>query len=89
MENLVERSGTTDVSITSKIQEIEEIILDVENMVEKIDTTVKENSKHKKSPNPKHTGNYDKTKRPNLRIIGIEENEDSYLKDLKISSTKS
>lgn len=48
MENLVERSGITDVSITSKIQEIEEIILDVENMVQKIDTTVKENSKHKK-----------------------------------------
>jgi methyl-accepting chemotaxis protein len=48
MENLGKRSGITDVSITSRIQEIEERISSVEDMVEKVDTTVKENSKHKK-----------------------------------------
>jgi cell fate (sporulation/competence/biofilm development) regulator YmcA (YheA/YmcA/DUF963 family) len=44
MENLDKRSGITD--ITNRIQEIEERIS--ENTVEEIDTTIKENSKHKK-----------------------------------------
>ena len=47
MENLEKRSGITDVSITNRIQEIEERTSGVEDMVEEIDTTVKENSKHK------------------------------------------
>jgi predicted nucleic acid-binding Zn-ribbon protein len=48
MENLRKRSGITDVTITNRIQEIEERISCVEYTVEEIDTTVKENSKHKK-----------------------------------------
>jgi hypothetical protein len=47
MENLGNRSGITDVSITNRIQEIEERILGVKDTVEEIDTTAKENSKHK------------------------------------------
>jgi predicted transcriptional regulator len=47
MENLGKRSGITDVSITKRIQEIEERISGVEEIVEEIDTTVKEDSKHK------------------------------------------
>ena len=47
MENLGKRSGIIDVSITNRIQEIEERILGVEDMVEDTDTTVKENWKHK------------------------------------------
>jgi polyribonucleotide nucleotidyltransferase len=46
MENLGKRSGITDGSITNKIQEIERRISGVEDTVEDIDTTVKENSKH-------------------------------------------
>ena len=49
MENLEKRSGITDLSITNRIQEIEEKISGVEDMVEEIDTTLKENSKHKNS----------------------------------------
>jgi hypothetical protein len=49
IENLGKRSGITDVSITNRIQEIEERISCVEDMVEEIDTTVKENSKPKKT----------------------------------------
>ena len=49
IENLGKRSGITDVSITNRIQEIEEIISGVEDTVEEIDTTVKENSKRKNS----------------------------------------
>jgi hypothetical protein len=47
MENLGKGSGIIDVSITNRIQEIEERISHVDNTVEDIDTTVKENSKHK------------------------------------------
>jgi predicted nucleic acid-binding Zn-ribbon protein len=47
MENLEKRSGTADVSITNRIQEIKERISGVEDTIEEIDTTVKENSKHK------------------------------------------
>ena len=46
MENLGKRSGITDVSITNRMQEIEEKISGVEDMVKKIDRTFKENSKH-------------------------------------------
>jgi hypothetical protein len=49
MENLGKRSGIIDVRITNRIQEIKEQISGVEDIVEKIDTTVKENSKHKNS----------------------------------------
>ena len=48
IENLGKRSGITDVSITNRIQEIEERISDIEDTMEEIDTTLKENSKHKK-----------------------------------------
>jgi predicted nucleic acid-binding Zn-ribbon protein len=48
MENLEKRSGITDVSITDRIQEIEKGISGVEDTIEEIDTTIKENSKHKK-----------------------------------------
>jgi hypothetical protein len=44
MEQLGKRSGIIDVSITNRT---EEIITGVEDTVEEIDTTVKENSKHK------------------------------------------
>ena len=45
MENLGKRSGITDVSITIKLQEIEERISGVEDKVEEIDTNVKEKFK--------------------------------------------
>jgi chromosome segregation ATPase len=73
MENLGKRSGI-------KIQEIEERLSSVEDTVEEIDTTVKENSKHKKLLNQRIQEIQDTMKRPNLRIIGIEENKDSQLK---------
>jgi hypothetical protein len=57
MENLVKRSEITDVSITNRIQHIEERISGVEDTLEDIDTNVKDNSKHKKTSNPKHPRN--------------------------------
>jgi uncharacterized protein YaaN involved in tellurite resistance len=43
IENLGKRSGV----ITNRIQEIEERIIGAEDTIENIDTTVKENAKHK------------------------------------------
>jgi predicted nuclease with TOPRIM domain len=79
MENLGKRSGITEVSITNRIQEIEEIISGVEGIVEEIDTTVKENSKHKKLLIQIIQEIQDTMKNLNLRINRIE-NENSQLK---------
>lgn len=48
MENLGTRTETTEVSIINRIQEREERTSGVEDTVEKIDTSVKENIKLKK-----------------------------------------
>ena len=48
IEILGKKSGAIDVSITNRIQEIEERISGVEATLEDIDTSVKENTKHKK-----------------------------------------
>jgi hypothetical protein len=81
MANLEKRSGITDVSIAKRIQEIEEKISGVEDTVEDSDTTVKKN---KKQTNKLLTQSIqeieDTMKRQNLRIIEIEENEDSQVK---------
>jgi hypothetical protein len=45
-----------------------------------IDTTVKENAKSKKIITPNIQKIQDTMRRPNLRIIGIEESKDSQLK---------
>jgi hypothetical protein len=47
-KNLGKRLEITDVLITITIQEIEERISGVEDTLEELDKTVKENSKHKK-----------------------------------------
>ena len=57
-----------------------ERISGVEDTVEEIDTTVKENPKHKKLLTQSIQEIQDTMKRPNLRIIRIEEIEDSQLK---------
>jgi hypothetical protein len=62
------------------MQEIEDRISGVEDTLEEIDTTVKENSKYKNLLIQSIQEIQDTTEWPNLRIIGIEENEDSQLK---------
>ena len=49
MENLEKRSGITEVRITIRRQKTEERISGIENTMEEINTTGKENSKHKNS----------------------------------------
>jgi chromosome segregation ATPase len=78
LENLGKRSGVIDVSITNRITGIEERISGAEDTIENIDTKVKESTKSKKILT-QNIQEIQDTIRPNLRIIGIEENEDLQL----------
>jgi restriction endonuclease len=79
MEHLGKRTGTKDASITNRIQKMEERIVGLEDTIKKIDTPVKENVKSKKFLTQNIQKIWDTVKRPNLRIIGIEEGEESQL----------
>jgi hypothetical protein len=81
MEILGKRTGVTDVSVSNRIQEIGERLSGREDTIEDIDTTVKENIKSKKLLNQNIQEIQDTMRRPNPRIIGIEEREDSQLKE--------
>jgi hypothetical protein len=80
MDNLRKRSRITEVSITNKIPEIEERTSGVEDTAEELDTIVKENSKHKKLLTQNIQEIEDTMKRQNLRIMEIEKNKASQLK---------
>jgi hypothetical protein len=73
LENVGKRSGVIDASITTRTQEIEERISGAEDTIENIDTKLKENAKGKKLLTQNILGIQDTMRRPNLRIIGIEE----------------
>ena len=48
IETLGKKSGTIDVSISNRIQEMEERISGAEDSIENMDTTIKEHAKCKK-----------------------------------------
>jgi chromosome segregation ATPase len=77
---LGKRSGVIDASTANRIQDIEEKFSGTEDNIENIDTTVKENTKDKKLLSQNIQEIQDTMRRPNLKIIGIEESEDSQLK---------
>ncbi len=79
MENLSKQTESTDTSITNRIQELEERISDSEDTIEKINTLIKENSKSNKLSSQNIQELWDTIKRPNLRIIGVEEGEEVQL----------
>ena len=81
IENLGKRSGVIDTSITNRMQEVEVRISGTEDTVENIDTKVKENAKDKKLLTQNIQEIQDKMRRPNLRIIDIEETQDPQLKE--------
>jgi hypothetical protein len=58
---------------------IEERISGAEDTIENIDTTVKENAKCKKLLIQNIQEIQERIRRPNLRIVGIEESEDSQI----------
>jgi predicted nucleic acid-binding Zn-ribbon protein len=57
IETLGKKSGAIDVSISNRIQDMEERISGAEDSIENIDTTIKEKCKMQKDPNSKHPGN--------------------------------
>ena len=79
IENLRKSSGTIDVSISNRKQEVEERISGAEDSIENIGTTIKENAKCKKTLTQNIQEIQDTMRRPNLRIIGKDENEDFQL----------
>jgi chromosome segregation ATPase len=78
IENLGKRLGVMDASINNRIQER---ISGAEDTIENIDITVKENAKCKKVLTKNIQEIQDTMRKPNLRIIGIKEREDSQLKE--------
>ena len=83
MDNLGKRLGVTDTSVTNRMQKIEEIISGIENPIEEIYTSIKENTKYKNLLTQNNQEIKDTMKRSNLRIIGMEEGEDSQHKGPK------
>ena len=77
IETLRKRSGA---SVTNRIQEKEERISGAEDSIENISTIIKENSKCKKILTQNIQEIQDRMRRPNLWLIGIDENEDFQLK---------
>ena len=79
IETLGKKSGTIDLSISNRIQEMEERISGAEDSIENISTTMKENAKCKKILTQNIQEIQNTLRRPNLRIIGIDEKEDFQL----------
>ena len=92
MENLGKWSETTDTSITNKIQEKEQKISSLECTIDCIAILVKSKTKQNKQTKQTKAKMYltqniqeiwDTMNRSNLRIMGIEEDENSQLKARK------
>jgi chromosome segregation ATPase len=75
IETLGKKSGTIDVSINNKIQEMEERISGAEDSIENIGTTIKEKTKCKKILTQNIQEIQDTMRRPNLRLIGVDEKD--------------
>ena len=80
IENLGKKSGTIDTSISNRIQEMEDRISGTQDSIENIGTTINENTKCKKILTQNIQEIQDTMRRPNLQIIGVDENEDFQLK---------
>jgi hypothetical protein len=75
-ETLGKKSGTVDASISNRILEMEERISGAEDSTENMGTTIKENAKCKNILTQNIQEIQNTMRRPNLWIIGVDENED-------------
>jgi hypothetical protein len=80
IETLGKKSGTIGASIINRIKEMEERISGGEDSIEKMGTTIIENAKCKKILTQNIQEIQDTMRRTNLRIIGVDENENFQLK---------
>ena len=76
IETLGKKSGTIVASTSNRIQEMEERISGAKDSIENISTTIKDNTKRKKILTQNIQEIQDTMRRPNLQIIGVDENED-------------
>ena len=74
------KSGVVEANINNRRQDIEIRISDDEDTIETIDSTVKENAKCKRPVTQNIQEIQDTMRRPNLRIIRIDEFEDLQFK---------
>jgi len=72
--------GTIDASISIRIQDMEERMSGVEDSIENISTTIKKNAKCKWILTQNIQEIQDTMRRPNLQIIGVDENDVFQLK---------
>jgi chromosome segregation ATPase len=79
IETLEKRSGTIDASISNRIQDMKERNSGAEDSIENIGTTIKDNTKRKRILTKNIQEIQDTMRRLNLRIIGVEENDDFQL----------
>ena len=91
MKNLGTWIETTETYLPTRVQELEARVSVIEDRIEEMNTSVKENVKYKNTHDIQYIQEiWDTMKRPNLRIIGIEEREETQFKGPeKIFSTKS
>jgi predicted nucleic acid-binding Zn-ribbon protein len=80
IETLGKKSENIHESIRNRIQELKERISGAEDSIENISTTIKENAKCKKILTQSIQEIQDTMRRPNLQIMGVDENEDFQLK---------
>jgi chromosome segregation ATPase len=75
-ETLGKKSGNIDARISNRIQEMEERISGAEDSIENMGKTIKENAKCRKILSQNIQEIQVTVRRPSLRIIGVDENED-------------
>jgi hypothetical protein len=80
IETQGKKSGTIDSNICNRIQETEERISGAEDSIKNICTKIKVNAKCKKILAQNIQEIQDTMTRPNLQIIGVDENEDFQIK---------
>ena len=79
IEILGKKSEVIDISITNRIRDMEERISGEEDSIESMKTTIKEHTKFQNILT-QNIQEIQDTIRPNLRIIGMDKNEDFQLK---------
>ena len=87
-EYLGKWTGTTEINITNRTQEMEDRIPGIKDRTKENDSSVKENNKSKKFMTENLQGIMDTIKWPNLRMVRKAEGEDFQIKVKKTSSTK-
>jgi hypothetical protein len=80
IETLAKRSGIIDARICNRIQEMEEKNLRCRKFHREYGHNNQRKCKMQKDPNSKHPGNPRHHEMTNLRIIGVDENEDFQIK---------